>query len=66
VGKGGNKMVCLPIWASLCKGEKKIIFFFGGLFARGLLERVEVVFKKPKILQILKKFDYFQLLIVTQ
>jgi hypothetical protein len=43
-GKGGKRMVHLPIWASLCKGEKKPIFLFGGLFARGLLKRVEVVF----------------------
>ncbi len=57
-GKGGERMVHLPIWA-LCKGEKKSIFLFGGLFARGLLKRVEVVFKKPKILQILKNVWFF-------
>ncbi len=46
-------MVCLPIWASLCTGEqKKSIFLFGGLFARGLLKRVEIVFKKPKYCKI--------------
>ncbi len=59
-------MVCLPIWASLCKEENVYFLLFGGLFARGLLKRFEVVFKKPKILQILKKYDYFQLLIVMQ
>jgi hypothetical protein len=43
-GKGGKKMVCLPICASLCKGGKKSIFLFGCLFARGLLKKIEVVF----------------------
>jgi hypothetical protein len=38
-GKGGKRMVCLPLWASLRKGEKKNVFLFGGLFAKGLLKK---------------------------
>jgi hypothetical protein len=57
-------MVGMLIWVSLCEGKKNLFCCWLALL-QGASRRAGVVLKKTRIYQmILKKYDYFQLLIL--